>query len=211
MYYQPRERELMHGRLPWPRPDQLDEPRRQVYDAITGGPRAAGPQAFRLTDDEGRLEGPFNAMLLSPGVGMALQDLGAAIRYRTGLTDRAREIAVLALAALRSSDFEWYAHERVGRRAGLTDDELAALLRGEQPVSLSEAEQAVLRTTTALACAGDLDDEQFAHAEAVLGREQLAELVVLIGYYDLLALSLRVWRTPLPAGESSPFEKAVTR
>jgi hypothetical protein len=33
----------------------------------------------------------------------------------------------------------------------------------------------------------------------------LAELVVLVGYYDLLALSLRVWRTPLPAGENSPF------
>lgn len=201
----------MHGRLPWPRPDELDESRRHVYDAIAGGPRAAGPQAFRLTDDDGRLEGPFNAMLVSPGVGMALQDLGAAIRYRTGLPDRAREIAILALAVLRRSDFEWYAHERVGRRTGLTDDELAALLRGEEPAGLSEAELAVLRTTTALAAGGDLDDEQFAHAETTLGREQLAELVVLVGYYDLLALSLRVWRTPLPAGESSPFEKAVTR
>ena len=201
----------MHGRLPWLRPDQLDEPRRHVYEAIAGGPRAAGPQAFRLTDDDGRLEGPFNAMLVSPGVGMALQDLGAAIRYRTALPDRAREIAILTLAALRRSDFEWYAHERVGRRAGLTDDELAALLRGEEPSGLSEAELAVLRTTAALGADGDLDDEQFARAEATLGREQLAELVVLVGYYDLLALSLRVWRTPLPAGENSPFEKAVTR
>ena len=68
----------MHGRLPWPTPDELDEPRRAVYDAIAGGPRAAGPQAFRLTDDDGRLEGPFNAMLVSPGVGLALQELGAA-------------------------------------------------------------------------------------------------------------------------------------
>jgi 4-carboxymuconolactone decarboxylase len=210
MYYQPTERELMHGRLPWPRPDELDGPRRQVYDAIAGGPRAAGPQAFRLTDDEGRLEGPFNAMLVSPGVGIALQDLGAAIRYRTALPDRAREIAILALAALRRSDFEWYAHERVARRAGLTDDELAALLHGLEPAALSEAELTVLRTTTALAVDGDLDDGTFARAEAALGREQLAELIVLVGYYDLLALSLRVWRTPLPEGETTPFEKAVT-
>jgi 4-carboxymuconolactone decarboxylase len=195
----------MHGRLPWPTPAELNEPRRAVYDAIAGGPRATGPQSFRLTDDEGRLEGPFNAMLVSPGVGLALQDLGAAVRYRTSLTDRAREIAILALAALRRSDFEWYAHERVGRRAGLTDEEMSALLTGDDPSSLSDDETVLLRTTRLLGTAGDLDDDAFATAEAVLGREQLAELLVLVGYYDLLALSLRVWRTPLPAGESSPF------
>lgn len=195
----------MHGRLPWPTPDELDSERRSVYDAIAGGPRAAGPQAFRLTDDEGRLEGPFNAMLVSPGVGHALQDLGAAVRYRTSLTDRAREIAILALAALRRSDFEWYAHERVGRRAGLSEAELAALLDGETPATLSPDEALLLRTTRLLATEGDLGDADHRAAEAGLGREKLAELVVLVGYYDLLALSLRVWRTPLPAGETSPF------
>lgn len=201
----------MHGRLPWPTPEELDEPRRVVYDAIAGGPRAADPDLFRLTDSEGRLEGPFNAMLVSPGVGLALQDLGAAVRYRTRLTDRTREIAILALAALRRSDFEWYAHERVGRRAGLTDEELSALRAGEETSTLSEAEAAVLRVTTALATAGDLDDDLFAQAESTLGREKLAELVVLVGYYDLLALSLRVWRTPLPAGEQSAFETVAGR
>jgi alkylhydroperoxidase family enzyme len=195
----------MHGRLPWPTPAELDESRREVYDAIAGGPRAAGPQSFRLTDDDGRLEGPFNAMLVSPGVGLALQDLGSAVRYRTSLSDRAREIAILALAALRRSDFEWYAHERVGRRAGLSEDELSALLSGETPTTLSDDESVLLRTTRLLATSGDLDDDAFATAEATMGREQLAELVVLVGYYDLLALSLRVWRTPLPAGETSAF------
>ena len=195
----------MHGRLPWPTPDELDEQQRAVYDAIAGGPRAAGPQAFRLTDEEGRLEGPFNAMLVSPGVGLALQELGSAVRYRTTLSDRSREIAILALAVLRRSDFEWYAHERVGRRAGLTEDELSALLAGGTPATLSPQEAAVLDTTRRLAADADLDDDAFAGAETHLGRGQLSELVVLVGYYDLLALSLRVWRTPLPAGEAPPF------
>lgn len=201
----------MHGRLSWPTPDELDDSRRAVYNAIAGGPRAAGPQAFRLTDDDGRLEGPFNAMLVSPGVGLALQELGAAVRYRTTLSDRAREIAILALAALRRSDFEWYAHERVGRRAGLTEEELAALLAGDTPESLSTEESVLLRTTRLLATTGDLDDDDFAVAEANLGREKVAELVVLVGYYDLLGLTLRVWRTPLPAGETSPFPLESTR
>lgn len=195
----------MHGRLPWPTPGELDDSQRAVYDAIAGGPRAAGPQAFRLTDQDGRLEGPFNAMLVSPGVGLALQELGAAVRYRTTLSDRAREIAILALAALRRSDFEWYAHERVGRRAGLTEDELSAMLAGHTPASLSPEESVLLQTTRMLATAGDLGDDDFTVAETYLGREKVAELVVLVGYYDLLGLTLRIWRTPLPAGETSPF------
>lgn len=197
----------MHGRLPWSRPEELDASRRAVYDAIAAGPRAKGP--FQLLDAEGRLEGPFNAMLVSPGLGLALQELGAAVRYRTSLSGRAREIAILALAELRRSDFEWYAHERVGRGAGLSDDEMAAVHDGGSPDTLSVEERVVLEVSRTLATAGDLDDEAFAAAESTLGREMLAELIVLVGYYDLLALSLRVWRTPLPAGETSPFGTAA--
>lgn len=46
----------------------------------------------------------------------------------------------------------------------------------------------------------DLDDAAFARARAELGERMLMELIALVGYYDLLALSMRVWRTPLPAG-----------
>lgn len=78
-----------HGRLPWPTRADLDDGGQGVYDAIASGPRATGPQHFRLTDDAGRLEGPFNALLLAPRVGQAVQELGAATsatapRFRQG-------------------------------------------------------------------------------------------------------------------------------
>ena len=50
-----------------------------------------------------------------------------------------REIAILEGAALRRADFEWYAHARVGRNAGLTDEELDALLRGTPRVRCCSA------------------------------------------------------------------------
>jgi hypothetical protein len=99
-------------------PADLDDQQRALYDAIAGGPRAAGPRLFALTDAAGRLNGPFNAMLFAPEVGTALQDLGAAIRYRSSLTARIREMAILAVAAHWDSAFERYAHEAVGRAAG---------------------------------------------------------------------------------------------
>jgi 4-carboxymuconolactone decarboxylase len=196
-----------HGRLPWPTPGDLDAPARALHDRITGGPRARGPQLFPLQDPDGRLHGPFNAMLQAPALGVPLADLGAALRYGTGLDDRAREIAILAVAAARRSDFEWYAHAAVGRHVGLTDAELDALARMEAPPSLSASEELVHRTAHRLLVERDLDDAAHDEAIAVLGRSGLMELIVLVGYYDLLALSMRVWRTPLPTGAMPRFRE----
>ncbi|MEQ4721896.1 carboxymuconolactone decarboxylase family protein [Nonomuraea sp. B19D2] len=193
----------MHGRIPWYDPPSLTAEQRAVYDEIAGGPRAAGP--FRLTGPEGRLEGPFNAMLTAPGVGGPLQRLGAAIRYATDLPARWREIAILEVAVARRSDFEWYAHERVGRNAGLTDEELAALRSGADAGTFDEGERTVRAACRSLILRRGLDDDLYARAEATLGTGRLYELVVLVGYYDTLALSLTAFRTPLPAGEPPVF------
>lgn len=194
-----------HGRLPWFAPQDLDPPARALYDAIAGGPRAQGARAFPLTDEDGRLNGPFNAMLVSPEVGTALQELGAAIRYRTSLGARAREIAILEVSVLRRCSFEWYAHERVGRQAGLTGEEIAALHAARDAPSFTAEESLVRELARTLLRERDLGDAAFARAEQALGTRVLMELIALVGYYDLLALSLSVWRTPLPAGAPPAF------
>lgn len=193
-----------HGRLPWLAPAELDAAQREVYDGIAGGARAAAGSPFPLVDAQGRLHGPFNAMLVSPTLGDALQRLGAAIRFGTSLDLRTREIAILEVARAARSDFEWYAHELVGRGAGLTDDELDALRHGRPAATFSAVEHAVHGATVALVRAGDLDDAAHARAVGALGEVALVELVALVGYYQLLALALRVHRTPLPAGAEAP-------
>jgi 4-carboxymuconolactone decarboxylase len=213
-------------RIPKLEPSSLDAEQRALYDAIAGGRRAQGPQRFRLTDADGCLEGPFNAFLLQPRLGSALQALGAAVRYETGLDDRCREIAILAVAAHWRSAFEWYAHAAVARAAGLTDADLAAVRAldttsepcvTQDPVATCELgaelaggpgplagrEAVIARTAAALAARGDLDDAEYREATAELGLDGLFELLTLVGYYATLALQLRVFRVQAP-GET-PF------
>jgi len=185
------------ARLPKFEPPALDAEQRSLYDAIAGGRRAQGPQLFRLADADGRLEGPFNAFLLQPRLGSALQALGASVRYDTGLDDRCREIAILVVAAHWRSDFEWHAHEAVGRAAGLGDAELAALREGRH-AELAGRESVVARTAAALVTRGDLDDAEYGEAVGHLGPAGLFELLTLVGYYATLALQLRVFRVPAP-------------
>ncbi|KUL28948.1 carboxymuconolactone decarboxylase [Actinoplanes awajinensis subsp. mycoplanecinus] len=178
-------------------PGELTSEQRAVYDAIAGGPRAAG-SAFPLVDADGGLEGPFNAMLLQPGVGGALQELGSAVRYRTGLTTRAREIAILTVARVWRSDFERYAHEAVARAAGFSEAELSALRTGDVAAFPDPGDRLILDVGTALAERRDLTDEEFTAARDGLGLPALFELTTLAGYYATLALQLRVFRVVTP-------------
>ena len=180
-------------RIPPLVPSALDPEQTALYDSIAHGPRAQGPQHFALTRDDGSLTGPFNALLLAPGLGGAIQELGAAVRYRTSFTARERELCILIVAAHWKSAFEQMAHEAVGRSVGLTDAELSAVRDGGLPDLSDARELACARLVHALA-RGDVDDELWASASATLDQPTIFELTTLVGYYALLALQLRVFR-----------------
>jgi 4-carboxymuconolactone decarboxylase len=188
----------MSDRLPVLHPDELSAEQRALYAEINNGRRAASPQLFALTDPAGGLTGPFNAMLFAPQVGAALAALGSAVRFQTALPARVREMAILAVAEACDSDYERYAHEAIGRAAGLTEAELAALRTGGELGLAEPVERAALAAARALARRHDLDDDEFAAAQAALGTAALVELSTLVGYYMSLALLLRVFRVGLP-------------
>jgi 4-carboxymuconolactone decarboxylase len=173
-------------------PSDLTTEQSALYAAIARGPRAQGPQHFALTADDGSLRGPFDIMLRSPAVGTAQQEVGAAIRYRTKFSDRARELAILLVAAHRGSSFERESHEAIGRAIGIGDDELTAI-RALDVSGFDDDEQTVGRVVVAL-LDGDLSDEMWDAASAALGVDGVFELTALVGYYSTLALQLRVFR-----------------
>lgn len=187
----------MGERLVRLRPADLDSTQRRVYDSIVGGPRGEGPQLFELRDAEGRLNGPFGIMLHAPELGLPLQELGAAIRYRTSMSARCREIAILVVATAMDSAFEWYAHERVGAHVGLTEEELSSL-RSLEFTSPDAVEAAVFRLSVALIQGRRIDDETYAALVRVIGQKQILELTVLVGYYSTLAHMLSVFAVGAP-------------
>ena len=183
-------------------PAGLDPAQRDLYDAITGGPRASQAGTVPITDADGQLLGPFAIMLLSPAVGNAMQQVGAAIRFGTALTGRERELAILTVAGALDSEFERLAHVPAARALGLTEPQLDAALAGQAADGLSPDEAMVGRLALAMAVDRTLSDEQYAAGLEALGRGRLAELTWLVGYYSALALSLAVFRPVLPESVS---------
>jgi hypothetical protein len=144
-------------------------------------------------------------MLVSPRVGLAVQALGAAVRYQSFLSDRQRGMAVLEPARLVRSDYEWFAHERLALASGISADEIEALRTGSEGPTFSADEVLIRRVIRELHERRQLEDDIFEEARETFGYERLADLVVLVGHYELIALSLSVWRTPLPEGASRPW------
>ena len=188
-------------------PADLDDAQRALYDAIAGGPRASQAGTVPITDEAGRLLGPFAVMLLTPDVGNAVQQVGAKIRFATALTARERELAILAVAGVARSDFERLAHEPAALRAGLTQAQVNAALSGQVPGGLAGDEALVCRLAQVMTADRNLADDDYAVGVAALGKERLAELTWLVGYYSALALSLAVFRPFLP--ESFPAAHAA--
>lgn len=181
------------SRAPRLRPQDLDERQAALYTEIVEGARGRDPLSLPPVDDQGRLTGPFNAMLFAPDVGDAVQRLGAALRYHGTLPPRAREIVILAVASHWYSGFEQRAHERIGADVGLSPKEIAALREGDELCLADPVESVSLATARSLLRDGDLDDAQYAEGAATLGADGLYELTTLVGYYALLALQLRVY------------------
>jgi 4-carboxymuconolactone decarboxylase len=176
-------------------PSVLTREQTALYEQIVEGPRKTANPSNMIVDENGGLEGPFNAMLLSPALGAALQGLGSAVRFSSSLQPRARELAILMVAHHSASDFEWKAHEALGRSVGLSLDEIDAIRCGRSPVLHDELESAVVSTVESLVTENDLDDARFMESTKVLGVAGVFEITTLVGYYQTLALQMRVFRT----------------
>lgn len=187
------------------RPDELDDAQHAVYAAVTTGRRAGGPQLFRLTDVDGGLLGPFNALLAQPGVGMAVQRLGEVLRYETALPADVREAVILRVAADRRSEFEWYAHEPLARAADLPDAAVEALRRGTAVPARAEV-AAALALADRLLGHDRVDAGTYVAAEAAFGAAGLVEIAALVGYYRLLAGLLATFDVAAPDDSPSAFD-----
>jgi 4-carboxymuconolactone decarboxylase len=195
-----------HGRLPWLEPRHLSQPQQDTYERIIASRSGMASRASPVVDGRGRLQGPFNAMLFSPAVGGALQELGSALRSRGVLPARLREAAILEVARIRKCPFEWYSHSAAARDAGLSGEELAAIRAGADAPTLPPADRLARDLVQTLLGRRNLTEEQLAQALTALGADGVTELVTLVGYYDLLALSLQVWRTPMPGGIAGSWD-----
>ena len=185
-------------RLPAIAEEKLTPAQRTLVDSIRSGPRGQATQ----------IRGPFAVFLHSPEYGQRAQELGGYCRLKTKVPPRLSEFAILLTAKLWRSQYEWFAHVPHAERAGVTPQTIKALRAGRLPKSLPKDERAVYDFIKELYRRKRVGDKTYARLHALLGDDGMVELVGILGYYVLIAMSLNVFRMGPPEGEPLPFPEA---
>ncbi len=186
------------ARLPGLPPGDLNAEQRALYDSIAGGDRAKDA-SFPLTDENGALVGPFNVLLYSPRVGDAVQQLGAALRFHGNLTAPVRELAILTVATYHDCEFERWAHEPIALRVGLTDEQVAALRAGTRPDLEAADLEAAYDVCQSILHSRAIGDDIYRQAVEALGEDLVVELMIVVGYYGMLAQLMNTFEVEPPA------------
>jgi 4-carboxymuconolactone decarboxylase len=153
----------------------------------------------------GGLGGPFDIMLRSPGMANGMVELFEYYRFQTKLETRLKEFAILILAREWTAQFEWFAHQPAAVKAGLAEPVIEELRQGKRPAALQPDETAIYDLVIALVRDHEVSDPVFTPALALLGEEQLVDLISMVGEYMKVALLLNAGRVGVPAGNEPPL------
>ncbi|MBY0265465.1 MAG: carboxymuconolactone decarboxylase family protein [Burkholderiales bacterium] len=183
--------------------DQLTPEQQALSDAIKSGPRAK--LASSGASKPGPLGGPFNVWLRSPGIGNLVQQLGEEIRFRSSLSGKLNELAILVTARNWTSQYEWVAHHKLALEGGLDPKIAEAIAQGRRPEGMDADETLVYEFSTELQASQGVSDAMYARAVARFGERGVVDLISVNGFYVLVSMCLNVDRTPVPPGTPLPL------
>ncbi|OBH89524.1 MULTISPECIES: carboxymuconolactone decarboxylase family protein [unclassified Mycobacterium] len=110
------------------------------------------------------------------------------------LPPRIRELAILRVAHRRDCAYEWSHHVRMAKDEGITDDEIAAVRRGE---AADEFDRAVIAGVDELEEKSQLSDETWAALGQRLDDQQRMDFVFTVGCYAALAMAFNTFGVQL--------------
>jgi 4-carboxymuconolactone decarboxylase len=164
--------------------DQMTKEQRDGYRFLVDGPR-------------GRLPGPYKVWVHNPKLVHAAAPLGAHFTPgQSSLTEREREIAVVVMTSRWHSAYPTAAHEKRGKEVGLPAASVEAMIAG-LPTSFADArEQTVYEVAMALANGREVPQGLYDRAVTVLGHEAITDVIVLMGYYTAVSLTMNFYAVP---------------
>src|ERR1700724_2257563 len=136
------------------------------------------------------LAGRSNPLLRSPVLGQKMFDLLYDLRWQTSVPLKLNEFAILIIGRQWRSQVEWFAHEPLALKAGLSPEIVADLKKNRRSANMPPEEAVVYDFITELTTRHAVSDETFANAKQLLGEQQVVDLTAVAGTYITIAMML---------------------
>ena len=161
-------------------------PRVPLIDESTR-PELAQLIATIKSERGGKLLHLYQALLNSPPVAEGWLKLFTAIRQKTELGGRYRELAILRVALLNGADYEYRAHLPFALQEGLSQEQIDAIPGWQLSERFDQRERTVLAYTDAMTRGIRVPDAVFAEVRRHFDERETVELTATIGGYNLVS------------------------
>ena len=173
-------------RLPNVERDQLKSEDQKYFDEIAGS--------------RGSIRGPYGILLHSPDLAARVAHTGDYVRFDFIMPESLKETVIITAAAHQKSQYEFAAHARLARQAGVSDSTIKAIAQGTAPEGLSGDEEILVRYTTELLRNQKISDATFNAVKDKWGDRGVVDVTTLIGHYLLVAQILAAFDVELAPG-----------
>ena len=166
-------------------------------------PRIPPPDESSLPDDIKELLGSlpplnlFKVLANAPASFRPFLELGGAILFKSEFDARKREIAILRVAHVTRSNYEWVQHVALAKHAGVTDEEIEKIASDEIVTSLDGEGNLLCRVAEEITRDVKLSDDALAQIIERYGNRGATELIIACCWFNLISRFLESTRVGL--------------
>jgi alkylhydroperoxidase family enzyme len=163
--------------------------------------RVPNPRHPFPSRDPGRPKGlnVLGTLALHPALARAFNTFNGHVLFATTLSERARELLVLRVAAVRQAEYEWAQHAVLAADAGLSPEDISRIAEGPNALGWLPLDRAMVSAVDELLSGARVVDSTWEVLAHELDAKQLMDLVFTVGAYDLLAMAFRSFGVELDA------------
>ena len=115
---------------------------------------------------------------------------GNHVLYKSSLPIKEKEILILRTGWLCNSKYEWAQHSLIGKRVGLSEEEILRIKEGPDAEGWSAFESMLLRAADELYVDSFISDSTWEELGKKYNTQQLMDVVFTVGQYSLTAMAL---------------------
>jgi len=179
--------------------DQMTDEQKIYFNSLMAGP-ISGTGSKGVVQGATSLGAPFNVLLRSPVLAERMRKVGEYLRFESAIPKRLNEFAILITARTWTAQYEWYAHLRLALKEGLDPLIGEELAKGQRPSKMKPDEEAVYDFCHELHTFHSVSDAHYSAVLKFFGEQGVVDLMMVSGYYVMVAMALNVNRSPLPEG-----------
>lgn len=161
-------------------------------------------------DRDGRIFNIFRTLGHHPDLLRRWTVFANHVLAKSTLPAREREMLILRTGWLCGSEYEWGQHTRIGKGAGLSDEEIRRIADGPDADGWSAEDALLLRAADELHQEQKVSDATWGQLSQRFSTKQMLDLVFAVGQYTLVCMALRSTGVELDEGVAT-FEETAGR